>query len=88
MPTIDDIMPSVAAAVLERDNYQCRACGRGGENILHLHHWRFRSRGGGDEASNRITLCAMCHERLHTDPTVLAVIVDETGYPHVFVRRP
>lgn len=32
---------------------------------LHLHHIKFRSQGGLDEASNLITLCARCHRRAH-----------------------
>lgn len=73
--------------VLHRDNYQCRACGAGGENTVHVHHWKYKSRGGDDVASNLITLCFRCHDRIHNDPTILAVVVDDTGYPHVFVRR-
>lgn len=52
-------------AVLERDNYQCRACGTGGENRLQLHHWVYRSRGGTHDPSNLVTVCFRCHRKIH-----------------------
>lgn len=47
--------------VLERDRWQCRApeCSR--RRNLQEHHIRYRSRGGGEEEENRITLCAFHH---------------------------
>jgi 5-methylcytosine-specific restriction endonuclease McrA len=49
--------------VLERDGWRCQFCG----SMLHLqvHHLKFRSRSGGDEEQNLITLCARCHEKVH-----------------------
>jgi hypothetical protein len=34
------------------------------ENLQH-HHLVTRSEGGGDEEANLITLCAVCHAKLH-----------------------
>ena len=31
----------------------------------HWHHRRLRSQGGGDEASNGLSVCALCHDYLH-----------------------
>lgn len=73
--------------ILERDNYQCRSCGRGGENVLHAHHQVYRSQGGSDDASNQITLCGRCHEKIHNDPSILTIVIDSNGYPLVFIRR-
>ena len=41
--------------VFARDRFRCRMPG------FHNHHILFRSLGGGDEDSNRATLCALCH---------------------------
>jgi 5-methylcytosine-specific restriction endonuclease McrA len=49
--------------VLERDSWRCQECGSL-EN-LQVHHLKFRSRLGGDEMANLITLCAPCHDRRH-----------------------
>jgi 5-methylcytosine-specific restriction endonuclease McrA len=49
--------------VLERDGWRCQACGN--MQNLQVHHLKFRSKSGGDEEQNLITLCAECHERTH-----------------------
>lgn len=54
--------PKVRAKVRDRDRGVCRGCGREG---LHLHHIKFRSRGGEDEPGNLVTLCVECHGSAH-----------------------
>ena len=49
--------------VLERDGWRCQVCGS--MQHLQVHHLKLRSRSGGDEEQNLITLCAECHERVH-----------------------
>jgi len=49
--------------VLERDGWRCQVCGS--MQNLQVHHLKFRSRSGGDEEQNLITLCAGCHEQVH-----------------------
>ena len=49
--------------VIERDGYRCTAPACTSRRNLHDHHIRFRSRGGGDETENRVTLCAFHHLR-------------------------
>ena len=49
--------------VLERDGWRCQVCGS--MQNLQVHHLKFRSRSGGDEEQNLITLCAECHARTH-----------------------
>ena len=51
--------------VLERDGWRCQTCGS--MQHLQVHHLKFRSQSGGDEEQNLITLCAECHERMHSD---------------------
>lgn len=57
--------------VLLRDGYKCRACARHVDQSLdmlkraHLHHIRFKSRGGSDDEANLVTLCAVCHADVH-----------------------
>ena len=61
------------AHIYERDGYQCTSpvCDR---HDVTPHHLKFRSRGGGDEATNLTSLCVWCHlegvhgGRLRADP--------------------
>ena len=43
----------------------CAACGDDDPSHLHQHHLVPRSRGGGDEETNTITLCVECHGKVH-----------------------
>jgi hypothetical protein len=55
----------------ERDGWRCAVPGCTSYKNLHAHHILPRSRGGGDEENNRITLCAWHHLRgVHADGVV------------------
>jgi hypothetical protein len=47
--------------VFERDGWRCAVPACSGRTNLHDHHVVFRSRGGTNERSNRITVCAAHH---------------------------
>jgi 5-methylcytosine-specific restriction endonuclease McrA len=49
--------------VLERDGWRCQECGAL-EN-LQVHHLKPRSRLGDDAVTNLVTLCAVCHGKIH-----------------------
>jgi hypothetical protein len=49
--------------VFARDGWRCVVPGCSSMRNLHDHHVVFRSQGGGDEPSNRTTLCAFHHVR-------------------------
>ncbi len=49
--------------IFERDRWRCVVPGCTSRRNLHAHHIQFRSRGGGDEASNQVALCAFHHLR-------------------------
>jgi len=49
--------------VLARDGWRCQLCGSSAD--LQIHHIKFRSRLGGDEESNLITLCGRCDRLQH-----------------------
>lgn len=49
--------------VLERDGHRCAVCG-GGED-LHVHH--VDRNPTNDDPANLITLCGICHARVHTE---------------------
>ena len=56
-----------ARRVYQRDGWRCTVPGCQSYRNLQAHHIRFRSLGGGDEASNLTTLCAAHHHRaVHT----------------------
>lgn len=52
-----------AYRVFVRDGWRCTAPGCTSYRNLQDHHVVFRSRGGGDELENRVTLCAYHHLR-------------------------
>ncbi len=58
--------------VYRRSGYRCDAPGCTSRASLHEHHVRFRSRGGGDELANRITLCEAHHRMLHDTAALTA----------------
>ena len=49
--------------VFARDGWRCAVPVCTSRRELHDHHVVFRSRGGGNERTNRITLCALHHLR-------------------------
>jgi 5-methylcytosine-specific restriction endonuclease McrA len=57
-------------AVIHRDNYTCRCCGKR-HTRLEVHHIVFRSQGGTDDEKNLITLCKDCHDAIHNGTLVL-----------------
>jgi hypothetical protein len=52
-----------AYRVFERDGFRCTVPGCTAQRNLHAHHVLFRSRGGGDDLANLVTLCAAHHQR-------------------------
>jgi RRXRR protein/HNH endonuclease len=59
-------------ACLMRDGYQCQQCGK--QNIrLEAHHIVFKEHGGKDTLANLLTLCEICHHRLHKGEITLKV---------------
>jgi 5-methylcytosine-specific restriction endonuclease McrA len=58
-----------------RDNWKCRNCGH--RNNLHGHHLVYLSRGGSDITANIITLCFVCHEKVHRGEIILFGNADE-----------
>src|SRR5213078_3547349 len=51
-------------ACLMRDGYACQQCGK--KHIrLEAHHVIFRELGGKDTLANLLTLCEVCHHKLH-----------------------
>lgn len=60
--------PKLRMAMLKRDEYRCRICGRRAERYvdieLHVHHIRPHSQRGPTHPDNLITLCHTCHKGL------------------------
>ncbi|MHC9538981.1 MAG: HNH endonuclease [Vulcanimicrobiota bacterium] len=50
--------------ILKRDRFRCQVPGCNCRRNLHIHHIIWRSKGGGEEESNKITLCRKHHLRL------------------------
>ena len=60
---MSELPPELIARVLARDRYRCLSCGTYVEGSPH--HYVFQSVGGGDEEENLVTLCWVCHEKVH-----------------------
>jgi ATP-dependent DNA helicase RecQ len=56
---------NIREAVLRRDDYKCRECGKPCRSAEVVHHLLPRSAGGPDEPSNLVTLCDGCHTAHH-----------------------
>lgn len=54
--------------VLARDNCTCQHCGETWLNYLEIHHIVPIGQGGANELDNLITLCRLCHAKLHQSP--------------------
>jgi len=54
--------------VLQRDGWRCQACGA--RLNLEVHHKELRSQSGDDSERNLITLCALCHAKVHSERSV------------------
>lgn len=50
--------------VLARDKYTCQNCKKK-DKRLEVHHIVYRSKGGSNKADNLITLCKICHDKIH-----------------------
>lgn len=59
------IPPRIRREVLARDRHRCRAPGCDRTHFLEVHHIVSKSRGGGHDPENLITLCGACHRFHH-----------------------
>jgi hypothetical protein len=59
----DNWATELRPAVLARDGHRCTLCGA--DRRLSVHHVRSLSRGGANDLSNLVTLCATRHEERH-----------------------
>jgi 5-methylcytosine-specific restriction endonuclease McrA len=55
--------PLLRNRVLARDGWRCQNCGSSKD--LHVHHLVKRSELGDDVEENLITLCTLCHKKIH-----------------------
>jgi 5-methylcytosine-specific restriction endonuclease McrA len=69
-----NISDSVRGAVFRRDDYACTICGwkhadwnRSDPRHLELHHKKEHARGGENTEENLVTLCTVCHDRVHAE---------------------
>lgn len=69
---------ALCAYVLRRDGWRCRACNY--RNTLSVHHCLFRSAGGGDTKENLAVICALCHDDIHVNHS-LVVVGDNADIP-------
>ncbi|MGV8122482.1 MAG: HNH endonuclease [Candidatus Xenobiia bacterium LiM19] len=66
-------------AILKRDHFQCQVPGCKCRRNLQVHHIVWRSKGGGEEESNKITLCKVHHKHILHD--LMALKIEGTA-PH------
>lgn len=61
---LDPVSYDLRQQVLRRDGWRCQLCAAMAN--LEVHHQRFRSHSGDDSEENLITVCASCHEEMHS----------------------
>ncbi|ARW81522.1 HNH endonuclease [Aeromonas salmonicida] len=68
------IPDDIRRAVLVRDKYSCQKCqwnhdmwNKSDPRHLELHHIKHHAKGGENTAANLITLCTVCHDKLHRE---------------------
>ena len=76
-PNRATIAPRTRRAVLARDRHRCTTPGCGATAFLEVHHIQPRSRGGSNEATNLVTLCARCHAFVHEEGVAPAQVAWE-----------
>lgn len=66
------IPDDVRREVMRRDRYKCKECGWSHDEWnpsdprhLELHHVKYHAKGGENVEENLITLCTVCHDKLH-----------------------
>ena len=53
----------IRSQILLRDHFRCQECGY--FKHLEVHHIVPKSKGGGDNPENLVTLCTRCHKKVH-----------------------
>ena len=53
---------NIRKAVILRDGYKCRECGKS-NTVLEVHHIKPKRFGGSNTLGNLITLCSKCHQK-------------------------
>lgn len=85
--------PKLRMAMLKRDEYRCRICGRRAERYvdveLHVHHIRPHAIGGPTHPDNLITLCHTCHNGLdpHYEWSLYSLVEDKPDDIKVHTRK-
>lgn len=54
--------------ILKRDGYRCSVCGMISD--LEIHHKKYVSKGGDNNPDNLITLCEICHYKIHINEPI------------------
>jgi len=54
--------------VIKRDGYRCVTCNQ--ISNLEVHHKQYKSNGGDDSIDNLITVCNLCHYKLHSKESI------------------
>jgi hypothetical protein len=64
------VRPVTDRLIIDRDR-RCVRCGVA--DGLHVHHRVLQSSGRNENASNKITLCARCHQWVHDHPRLARI---------------
>ena len=73
----------VRQLVLERDGWKCTYPGCRARARLHVHHVRYRSRGGSDSPWNLTVVCNFHHDLIHSNHVAV-----QGGAPHALQWTP
>ena len=77
--------PNLRLACLIRDNFKCKICENKNKR-LEAHHIVSHNDGGKDTIKNLVTLCDICHDKLHKGKITLEVS-GENGFKDKIAQR-
>jgi len=74
--------------ILSRDDFKCRLCANGKEE-LHVHHISYKGEPWDQDSDKLITLCKSCHKhvsilKLNLDELLISSITDNGGVELTF----
>jgi hypothetical protein len=72
-----NVSPATRRTVLRRDNHRCTVPGCRSGRYVDLHHVELSSEGGGNRASNLVTLCGAHHRAAHRGELLISGSVPE-----------
>ena len=77
------VSPALRKKIFMRDGGVCRVPGCGGTSLIEVHHVKPLSKGGGNDPSNLLLACSLCHKNIHEGRLLIKGVYPEFDFLHV-----